>query len=309
MKKASKMLSASLLDFRFKPDWEQAQPLLEKAGLAYKQAGATDKAKDAYERASTAAEKNGSPWHAARNLEQCAELTKQSGDWAAVGSYFQQAAQLYVEAGKATTGADCLARGAKGLEDKDSDLANTLYENALDIYENEGKESVAADLYRQASASLVRSQKYAAAVSMLLRFGATCEKSGASQSLVKSYLGAIVIWLYAGDAKQAWQVYQEVLGVDMFATSDEAFAADALFEAYRSGNAELIRKVVASKTVFKFLDASIGRLAMKLPSTNLPAMARDLGGVMGTDKGEGDNSESAGFEGNAGGANNDDELL
>ena len=36
MKKANKFWSASILDFRLKPDWEAAAPLYEKAALGYK---------------------------------------------------------------------------------------------------------------------------------------------------------------------------------------------------------------------------------------------------------------------------------
>lgn len=36
MKKALKLLSPSILEMRFKPDWEAACPPLERAGLLYK---------------------------------------------------------------------------------------------------------------------------------------------------------------------------------------------------------------------------------------------------------------------------------
>jgi hypothetical protein len=40
------------------------------------------------------------------------------------------------------------------------------------------------------------------------------------------------------------QVFQDVLGVDGFTKSEEAFAADALFMAYQGGDAASIQKVV-----------------------------------------------------------------
>ena len=36
MKKANKAWAPSLLDFRLKPDWEEAAPLFEKAALCYR---------------------------------------------------------------------------------------------------------------------------------------------------------------------------------------------------------------------------------------------------------------------------------
>jgi hypothetical protein len=45
--------------------------------------------------------------------------------------------------------------------------------------------------------------------------------------------GAVVTHLYAREAKAAWLLFQDALAVDCFVSSEEAFAADALFEAYR----------------------------------------------------------------------------
>jgi hypothetical protein len=49
-------------------------------------------------------------------------------------------------------------------------------------------------------------QAWSDAVSMCMRFGEACDKANARSSQSKAYLGAIVVWLYAGDAQQAWQV-------------------------------------------------------------------------------------------------------
>lgn len=61
---------------------------------------------------------------------------------------------------------------------------------------------------RQAVAQLVRSEKWADAVSMLLRFAASCDGMGARNSQCKAYLGAVVVWLYAGKGNDAWVTYQ-----------------------------------------------------------------------------------------------------
>ncbi len=46
--------------------------------------------------------------------------------------------------------------------------------------------------------------------------------------------GAICVHLYNQDPQAAWQTFQDVMDVEVFANSDEAFTADALFQAYRS---------------------------------------------------------------------------
>lgn len=64
----------------------------------------------------------------------------------------------------------------------------------------------AGDVFRQAIAVLVKRQAWSDAVTLLMRFGEACDKGGAHSSQAKAYLGAIVVCLHAGDAKQAWQV-------------------------------------------------------------------------------------------------------
>ena len=51
-------------------------------------------------------------------------------------------------------------------------------------------------------------QRYADAVNMLLRFAMVCDTTGAVTSQCKCYLSAVVIWLFAADATQAWATYQ-----------------------------------------------------------------------------------------------------
>jgi hypothetical protein len=64
-----------------------------------------DRALHAYERSATAQEKQGSHWHAAKHMETAGEICRQLQEWEKLGMYYQRAAQLYQEAGRASTGA------------------------------------------------------------------------------------------------------------------------------------------------------------------------------------------------------------
>lgn len=105
-----------------------------------------------------------------------------------------------------TAGAEALSRGAKALEEVSMEDAVLLYRDAIDLYEQDGKETQASDVFRQAISLLIRSQKWPDAVSMLMRFGEACDAAGARSSQSKAYLGAMVVWLYAQNVKEAWQV-------------------------------------------------------------------------------------------------------
>lgn len=56
---------------------------------------------------------------------------------------------------------------------------------------------------------------------------------------------------------------QDALGVSNFSSSDEAFVAEALFEAYRSQDVEEVKRVVKAKHVLSDLDNAV---RLSLPS-------------------------------------------
>jgi len=184
-------------------------------------------------------------------------------------------------------------------------------------------------------AAQLRRQAWPEAVRLQLRWAAACDGVGAASSQAKAYLAAVVVWLFAQDAREAWACYQvrlsppiavslgeplssglaemttaamyrgthasccralrsfmtepamawyrrqrdadwalfasrnepglrifgrelatpaqDALGVSAFSTSQEAFAAEDLFDAYRSGDAAAVR-AVAAKPLFKTID-------------------------------------------------------
>lgn len=50
---------------------------------------------------------------------------------------------------------------------------------------------------------------------------------------------------------------QDALGVDAFSCSSDALVAEALLDAYKSGDEAAIRNVVATKPVFQDLDNQV----------------------------------------------------
>lgn len=86
--------------------------------------------------------------------------------------------------------------------------SSQLYMDCVDVLEEDEKGATAGDLYRQAIGGEVRMGMHAEAVSLLLRFAVACQGLQLRSSQCKAYLGAIVVWLFAQDAAQAWAVYQ-----------------------------------------------------------------------------------------------------
>jgi len=61
-------------------------------------------------------------------------------------------------------------------------------------------------------------------------------------------------------------VLQDALEVDAFAQSDEAFAAEALFEAYKTGTAEDVKSCIAKKNIFFDLDNNVSTVFPNFPN-------------------------------------------
>ena len=66
----------------------------------------------------------------------------------------------------------------------------------------------------------------------------------------------MIVWLAAQNGRQAWAVYQDALGVEAFAASEQAAEAEALLDAYRSGDVAAV-KSRAMGPVFLDLDTQV----------------------------------------------------
>eukprot|EP00891_Asterochloris_glomerata_P009374 jgi/Astpho2/9374/Aster-01643 len=277
-KQAEKAREPSVMAMRLKADWESATPLYEKAATAFSLQKNFSRARQAAEKAATGHERQGSSWQAAKQLERAGDFANQIADGAGVKELYMRAGELYMEASRAPAAAQALSKGAKILEEKDPQAAYSMYTEAVQMLEAGGPDGVSGDVYRQAIGCLIRGQKFSEASSMLLKFAVSCEAQHMTSSQCKAYLGAVVVLLYAGNAAEAQATYQDALAVESFTSSKEAFAADDLMEAFRSGDAAQVQKVVADNFLFRELDNQVARLAKKLPNGDLQALASALGG-------------------------------
>lgn len=247
------------------------------------QGGDLGRAKYCWEKAATGHLAQKSPWHAAKALELAGEAARDARQWDDVKDCFERASQYYLEEGRPATAAEAYVKAAKALETVDPAAASAFYSQAIDWVEDSGKDAIAGDTYRQAIAHLVRSENWPDAVSMLLRFATSCHRCNARSSQCKAYLSAVVVWFWAGNASEAWNTYQDALAVSEFASSDEAFAAEALVEGYRSGDVEAVKEAVKGHRCMVYLDACIVKLVKNLPGAKGVELMGGMSAVLGGD--------------------------
>ncbi|KAL8108566.1 hypothetical protein AgCh_024875 [Apium graveolens] len=250
---------------RWSADWKGATSLYEQAAIGFRLAKKYEKAKVAFEKASKGQEMLSSPWDAAKHMESAAALAQELGNWREVADFYRQASVFYIECGRAQPASDALAKGARALEEAVPDEAVTLYTEACDTLEEDGKEQMAFDLYRAAASVYIKLEKYTDAATFLLRWGLSADKCNATHSQCKAYLSAIIVYLYANDFNQAQKCYNDCSQVDAFLSSDQSRSAAKLLSAYFEGVVEEIKCVAKSSTISN-LDHAIIKLARKLPT-------------------------------------------
>ncbi|XP_020536089.1 gamma-soluble NSF attachment protein isoform X1 [Jatropha curcas] len=253
--KADKLTKLSLT--RWSADWKSATLLYEQAANSFRVAKKYEKAKAAFEMASKGQEIISSPWDAAKHMESAAALAKELGNWNEVADLYRRASELYIECGRSQPASDALAKAARALEDAMPDVAVQLYTDACVILEEDGKEQMAFDLYRAAISVYIKLEKYTDAAAILLRLGLAADKCNATNSQCKAYLGAIIVYLYAHDLKQAEKCYNDCAQIDAFLSSDQNRCATKLLSAYREGDIEEIKRLAQSSTV-SHLDHAFG---------------------------------------------------
>ncbi len=136
------------------------------------------------------------------------------------------------------------------------------------------------DTFRAAAAAMVRAERYAEAVTVLLRHAGACDRCEMFASLAKCYLSAVVTYLVMGDPVAAEAGYYDFMEVPQFEKSEEAGAAWALLDAYQQGDAAAVKKC-AARGVFTGLEQVFIKLVKKLPAGDFGAQAAALNRARG----------------------------
>jgi 26S proteasome regulatory subunit T4 len=213
-------------------------------------------------------------------------------------SYAQRACEAYVSAGRAQRGAECLGKCAKFMDESKPDASARLLNAAIEMLEDDDKHVYAANYYRDLSVVLMRQEKHAEAAETMVRFGGSCDATGAANAQRKAYLSAVVALLFDGDGVGAQATYTDVCEVPAFVGSEEQRVAYKLLDAYRE-------KADASQEL-TFLEAPFARAAKKLPlpKHDLKAISVKMGGSGGVAAA----TEPFVAAGGAGGEEDEDDL-
>jgi len=261
MKEADKLTTKTLT--RWKPDWDSAASIYEKAANNYKNAKAYEQAKQAFKKASNAHYQMNILFTAAKHLDNAATMAKEQKQLEEATQLYEKASMVYRENGSGFNAADNLAKAAKLIEPVNVDKAMDFLKQACELYELEDKEHYSGETFKIAIALFLKNQKYGDTVQLLRNQARVFKKLNQPHDLNKCYLSMIVIYLHCDDVVAANNIFTESLDVAGFSHSQEGGTAADLLNAYENGNAEALKTII-NKQIFNFLDNQVCKIARAL---------------------------------------------
>jgi len=261
MKEADKLTTKTFT--RWKPDWDGACGIYEKAGNSYKNAKAYEKSRDAFKKASTAYVNMGISFSAAKNMEAAASMSQANTNMEEAANLYEQACTLYRENGTPEKAAENLVKAAKILEDRDPEKAMQHAVEACDIYIDDEKEHFASSTFRTAIALSLRVKKYDIVLGLLKKQQGIHDRLNQPQDVFKAFLSQIIVHLYVDDYVAADRIYQEAVLYPGYSGSPECKVSQDLLDAYEKRNNEALQKALNHQTI-TFLDNEVAKLAKTL---------------------------------------------
>ena len=149
------------------------------------------------------------------------------------------------------------------VADADVDLASQCYVDAIDTYQEDGKERMAANIYRPLIALYINGKRLGAALEWQRRFSGLQKKLRSEHNVWKSFVSELVLCLAQEDVVGAEQSLERMLMEDGFLRTREYEAAQDLVDAFQHQSEDDLRRVLQMQ-LFTFLDPAVSRLALHL---------------------------------------------
>eukprot|EP00026_Physarum_polycephalum_P006454 Phypoly_transcript_06497.p1 GENE.Phypoly_transcript_06497~~Phypoly_transcript_06497.p1 ORF type:complete len:326 (+),score=69.88 Phypoly_transcript_06497:33-1010(+) len=276
MKEADKLTTKTLT--RWKPDWDSAAVVYEKAANNYKNAKAYEQAKNAFQKASNAFYQMNILFTAAKHLDNAASMAKEQKQLEQATQLYEKASMVYRENGSGFNAADNLAKAAKLIEPVNVDKAMDYLKQACELFELEDKEHYSGETFKIAISLFLKNKKYGETIELLRNQSRVFKKLNQPHDLNKCYLSMIVIYLHCEDTVAANNLYTEFLDVPGFSQSQEGSTAAELLSAYDSGNPDALKTVI-NKQIFNFLDNQVTKIARALTLSDGLVPKNSIGSV------------------------------
>ncbi|ORY27576.1 TPR-like protein [Rhizoclosmatium globosum] len=259
------------------PDYDLARPLFEQAAVQFKASKATLLAVSAHSKAAECYKQQNALFLAGKQFESAALLAmndKQLNQQSEAARLFKAAGDLFVMYGNSEKGAEVVEKAGRCLEDTDVNRAIEYYNDAISLYDTDGKPRSAIDTYGRFISFLARHKQWGQAVENSDKLVQLFRKLDNHPSYNRQVLTTTLLVLLSGDsvdARKRLNAYEEFQG---FYDSDEGEISHQLVESFETYDDELLANVLKRPNI-KYLDNEIARasLALRIPGSGKSAAA------------------------------------
>jgi len=270
-KEGKKWTKPSVLDLRFKPDWEKAANKLQEAVKYYALCG--DKCSrelvDAAKLCAEAFEKTNDYNPAAVNMEkaanECLKLNSNNANRTEAAQIFEKSAQFYRNNEQFDKAANILMKAAIAIQDFDLNASFKYIIDGCQLIEEEKRGLFSKDYFNNSVAFLLKCNLYDNSITVLLRHNKICEAvmDPFEPDLYRNLLSILVIRIHTGQYETAVNEFKQFTNIHSFNLSSEFEAAEAMIKALVEGSNEKLASAVLKQT-FNYLANQVSRLARRL---------------------------------------------
>jgi len=248
-KEGDKLITKTL--FKWKPDYDTAGPIFERAGNAYKNAQNHYGAKEAFKKAAKCFIQSELDFLAAKSLESAGLMAKEMKNDDEAVQLLEESVTHYRVCGNGDKAAELLVKAARWLEADDADKAIEFCKNAIEVFEVDEKDQFSGNAYKYAIGLCIKQGRTEQAIRFISKQADIHGKLHHETDEFKSWLSLIILHLSRDDYAAAEKGFQDYIATAGFATSSEGKASAELLDAYEKRNPEALKKCVA-KQVFTF---------------------------------------------------------
>jgi len=284
MELAEKALKPSWLALKFGSDLLTASLEYGQAATKFRAAGLAAESIQAWAKSAELKQQLNDAFGAGRAYESAGNICTDGSD--AAIEYWKKAIHSFRLSGKNDIAAKLILKMAAAYQKRgESQSALTAYEDALELYEQDGKDYNLGDVYKELIGFLVGSGMMEEAIVRIDRYMSVLKQQQQLPNVYKYLLSKVVLFLKLNDTVRADKELNPEEEVQGWYASKECEVASELVAAFQNYDAEVCDRLVKDQT-FSFCQVEIARIARQLrianpQTTQVASITADTGSTGG----------------------------
>eukprot|EP00052_Salpingoeca_macrocollata_P034268 m.11017 g.11017 ORF g.11017 m.11017 type:complete len:370 (-) comp6226_c0_seq1:29-1138(-) len=263
LQEAEKSVKTSM--FKWKPDWEIAGDLYDKAALAFRTAKELQRSKETYIKAANAHKQYKALHHAGRSMEQASAVAKDQKMMDESVQLIREACLFFQEHGSTDQAAVTLEKaGALAESAGNTQAAVECYLDAVSMRDMENRDRMKKIPLTKAMKLLAKTEQFEKCLDLLGQLMDLYQSLSLMNQFGLCMLGGVVVNLKMGDYVGADRFYQDSIGkYPAVATDESSLVANELLSAWDEMDDQRLAACLAKQHI-SFMENELAKLAKSL---------------------------------------------